>query len=149
MGLLNNMKGIKGFQKGHKQFNSGRTHFKKGSKMRLGIKAEKHPRWKGGIQLARKRWLEKNPNFQMLAVIRRRARKRNAEGSFTAGEWETLKKQYGFTCPCCKKQESEIHLTVDHIIPLIKGGSNYIENIQPLCRLCNSIKSSKIIKFDY
>ncbi len=142
-------KGIKGFQKGHKRLNSGRTLFKKGTKMRLGTTGEKSPRWNGGKKLSRERWLEKNPNYQMLAVIKRRARKRNAEGSFTTGEWESLKVQYGFVCPCCKKQEPEVKLTVDHIIPLVKGGSNYIENIQPLCRLCNSIKSSKIIKFDY
>ena len=29
-------KGFKGFQKGHKQFNTGRTNFKKGHKLRLG-----------------------------------------------------------------------------------------------------------------
>ncbi len=37
------LKGIKGFQKGHIQFNTGRTHFKKGTPKEL------HPRWKGGL----------------------------------------------------------------------------------------------------
>ena len=73
--------------------------------------------------------------------------KRNAEGSHTFGEWELLKKQYGYTCPCCKKSEPKVKLTEDHIVPLSKGGSDYIENIQPLCKSCNCKKHTTIIKY--
>lgn len=89
--------------------------------------------WKGGVS--------KNPNY------RRIYRKRLAEGSHTFGEWELLKKQYGFTCPACGSKEPEIKLTEDHIVPLIKGGSDFIENIQPLCKMCNNKKFTKIIKY--
>lgn len=74
-------------------------------------------------------------------------RRRSAEGKHSYSEWETLKAQYNWTCPCCKKREPEIKLSVDHIIPLSKGGSNNIENIQPLCRLCNCKKNNKTIKY--
>lgn len=67
--------------------------------------------------------------------------------SHTFSEWELLKKQYNFTCPCCKKSEPEIKLTEDHIIPLSKGGSDLIENVQPLCLRCNLKKHIKIIKY--
>lgn len=75
------------------------------------------------------------------------SRKKKAEGTHTYAEWELLKKQYGYKCPCCKKVEPKITLTEDHIIPLSKGGSNYIENIQPLCKSCNCSKHTKIIRY--
>lgn len=75
----------------------------------------------------------------------RRALRMSADGSFTVGEWENLKKQYGLQCPSCGKKEPEIKLTADHVIPLSRGGSNWIENIQPLCRSCNSKKWAKIL----
>lgn len=103
---------------------------------------ENHPRWKGGI------WRDNKKEYSRFKCLERVARKNNAQGFHTIGEWETLKAQYNWTCPCCGKSEPEIKLTEDHIIPLIKGGSNNIENIQPLCGRCNSSKGVKIIVYD-
>jgi len=99
-------------------------------------RGENNPKWKGGYE-------------NKLAHNRRRlAIKRGASGSHTLYDWELLKKQYNYVCPCCNKSEPKIILTEDHIIPLSKGGSDNIENIQPLCKKCNSIKHDKIIKYD-
>lgn len=43
-------------------------------------------------------------------------------------------------CQCCGSTE---HLTIDHIIPLARGGSNDLDNLQILCRSCNSRKGAR------
>ena len=109
-----------------------------------------NPNWKGGISKDRSRYAirkgSKNYENKLYLNRRRHALKLGAEGFHTLGEWETLKAQYNWTCPACGKSEPKITLTEDHIIPLSKGGSNNIENIQPLCRSCNSKKYDKIIE---
>jgi len=79
-------------------------------------------------------------------------RKSTIKGSFSPKEWQDLKEKYNFICPCCGKEESEMKwkkLTVDHIVPLSKEGTNTIENIQPLCLSCNCKKNNReIIKYE-
>ena len=107
---------------------------------------KKHPNYRKRYKNSVKKWREKNMDRVLFLNAKRRARKKEAIGNFTLGEWELLKKQYGYCCPACGRDEPKIKLEIDHIIPLSKGGSNYIENIQPLCGSCNSKKHDKIIK---
>lgn len=82
---------------------------------------------------------------QSAATSKRRAEKMGYFGPhFTGREWERLVGR--FNC-CLACGETDIKLTVDHVVPLIKGGPNYIGNIQPLCSLCNSGKGDKIIDY--
>ncbi len=77
----------------------------------------------------------------------RRILKNNAKGYHTLEEWLLIKKQYNYICPACGKKEPDIKLTEDHIIPISKNGTNFIDNIQPLCKSCNSKKGTKIIHY--
>lgn len=64
-------------------------------------------------------------------------------GSHTDAEWEAVKAQYNHTCLCCGRSEPEIKLTRDHVLPITKGGTDNIDNIQPLCLSCNCSKNDK------
>lgn len=121
---------------GHK-WNVGKKRTEEEKKERsLSQMGEKHWNWKGGY---------KNELWQKR---QRRIRELGSEGFHTLAEWETLKANYNWICPSCYRKEPEIKLTTDHIVPLIKGGSHNIENIQPLCKSCNSKKYIKVIKYE-
>lgn len=83
----------------------------------------------------------------------RKISKGGAVGSFTYQEWEDKKISYENRCAKCGTHQDELenkygkhfkNLTVDHIIPLSRGGTNYIDNIVPLCVGCNSKKKDKM-----
>jgi 5-methylcytosine-specific restriction endonuclease McrA len=66
-------------------------------------------------------------------------RRRGAVGSHSLEEWLDKLNKYGHTCVYCDLQAT----TRDHKIPLIRGGTNFIENIVPACFSCNSSKGAK------
>jgi hypothetical protein len=54
--------------------------------------------------------------------------------------FQTLAERDGKTCKVCGCTRD---LTVDHIVPLSRGGENSLENMQILCRKHNSSKGAK------
>lgn len=44
----------------------------------------------------------------------------------------------------CKQCGCTDQLTIDHVIPLARGGSNELDNLQILCNKCNSRKGAKV-----
>lgn len=102
-------------------------------------KAEYYKRTKQARKLAQIKWRKDNPDKVKAIQQKRRANKLQAPGHFTGDEFTSLCVKYGNTCLNCKEAKD---LTADHVIPLSKGGTNYIGNIQPLCSSCNSKKAT-------
>lgn len=91
-----------------------------------------------------KRYVKAHPAKVRQTKYQYRMSRKQAEGSFTDDEWLVLCEGHNHRCACCGKKKK---LTIDHIVPLSKGGTNYISNIQPLCKSCNSRKGAKTIKY--
>ena len=49
-----------------------------------------------------------------------------------------IKENWGFKCANCG---SEHHLTIDHIVPRAKGGTDFTKNCLCACHSCNQDKS--------
>jgi 5-methylcytosine-specific restriction endonuclease McrA len=58
-------------------------------------------------------------------------------------EWELVCNYYENKCYYCGR--SDVKLTMDHIIPLSKGGVHTPYNIVPSCQSCNSKKKDSIL----
>lgn len=74
-----------------------------------------------------------------------RAQRMGVKGKFTNTEWLALCEKYGNICLCCGKDGL---LCRDHVIAMTKpGATNTIDNLQPLCKSCNSRKHARVIDF--
>lgn len=84
-------------------------------------------------------WRKANPERVRMSHLRRRARLAGNEGSYTIDEINEKFAALGNCCFYCGKGGK---MTIDHDVPVSRGGSNYIENLLPACKPCNSKKSA-------
>jgi len=96
-----------------------------------------------------KKWAEENADKVRAAKAnnrrKRRAAKNASGGHFTVQEFDALCSAYGYACVCCGATDRE--LEADHVVPLTRGGSDDIGNIQPLCGECNRRKYTAVIDY--
>ena len=104
---------------------------------------------KAQVQERNRKWKENNPEQNKLNRQHenrlRKYRDRNAVGSFTRKECETKLRECNYKCIYCGQSLSIENITIDHLIPLSKGGTNYIDNLVPSCLECNCKKYNKIL----
>lgn len=75
---------------------------------------------------------------------RRRARKAQVECTLTKREWAGIVEAYGGVCLACGRGGD---ITMDHVVPISKGGGHTAANVQPLCGPCNSSKGTRVIDY--
>ncbi len=85
-------------------------------------------------------WRERNLERGREYVRRRRAWRIGAQGSHTEAQWMARVGFYGWRCRYCDCGLTRTTLTLDHAIPLCRGGSEWPANLVPACLSCNSRK---------
>lgn len=97
--------------------------------------------------LYNKEWRHKNPEIAgpmaRAGSLKRRARKRSAEGRHSAQDIKKLLAKQNHKCAACRVSVKMAGYHVDHIIPLARGGANWPDNLQILCPTCNLSKGAK------
>jgi hypothetical protein len=72
-----------------------------------------------------------------------RALKKNAKiGKFGPGDIDKKFQEWGNACIYCGSKEN---ITVDHLIPLSRGGDHSLSNMIPACFSCNASKNNRYV----
>ena len=77
---------------------------------------------------------------------KRRLQLRNIEGEYNANDILNLFESQNYKCIYCEgslESSGKNKYHIDHIIPICRGGTNWISNIQLLCPHCNCSKHDK------
>lgn len=88
-------------------------------------------------------WSKKNRDKLKIKEEKRRMLEYGASGSHTHEQSKALLEKQKYKCVYCNSCLKKNKKHKDHIIPLSKGGTNNIDNIQWLCVKCNLEKNAK------
>lgn len=85
---------------------------------------------------------DRNPEYYAHKK-RARSQKIGVIDELLPGEWKAMVEECGNRCivPGCGVSP----VTMDHVVPLSKGGRHHISNLQPLCSYHNGSKGTKVL----
>jgi len=90
-----------------------------------------------------KAWRANNKDKVAQANRNTKALRRKAERCVvTAKDWSRLIDRHRGCCAYCGVKEK---LTVEHVVPISRGGRHSIGNLLPVCMTCNVTKNSRLL----
>lgn len=112
---------------------------------------EQNPNWRGGVssdpqsvRLRQMKYRAKNPDATRQSNRTSKSLRRGADGVHTEKDVDDLRVRQGGKCALCGDGLRDGDFHVDHIIPLSKGGNNFVGNIQLACSQCNIRKRAML-----
>lgn len=87
------------------------------------------------------------PSSPIIKVVKIKSKKVKNKSAvkrkqYSEEQRKEIYKKSGGCCQLCGRKISLTEMTVDHIIPISKGGSNDMDNTQATCFSCNQFKAN-------
>ena len=83
-------------------------------------------------------WIEIKRDEKHIAREKKKAR------DLRKSQWWQQQLQKGI-CHYCGKKFPAKELTMDHIVPIARGGKSTKSNVAPCCKACNTDKKSRLL----
>jgi 5-methylcytosine-specific restriction endonuclease McrA len=101
------------------------------------------------MRAAKRLWRYRYPELarehNRLKKMCRRARRVNAVGDASMQKLKALIfASIGKRCGYCGTVLKRDNISLDHVVPLAKGGRGDMANINPICRPCNLLKNTQL-----
>lgn len=90
-----------------------------------------------------KRWCANNPDKVFNICQRRREKEQNQGDGISKEQWLEIMTFFNWKCAYSGETLSKDNRSIDHVIPLDKGGENEIWNLVPMLKNYNSQKHTK------
>lgn len=91
------------------------------------------------IRLDGSDWSKRHRKWIQSQIRRQRLNEAMERGTHTDDEWQQILERFDFRCVRCGCSPDP-RPCKDHITPIYQGGSDAANNLQPLCRECNTSK---------
>lgn len=119
------------------------------------FKGEFNPNYKHGLskspdfykesgKIKRKEWKKNNKKKVKMMNAINRGKRNGSIGEYTIKDIENKLIEQNNCCYWCLEELLSSY-QIDHIIPIAKNGSNYVDNIVISCSWCNRQKSDKLV----
>lgn len=120
--------------------------------------ARNHPE---KVRENQKRWVLNNPekskeskknwnNKNYYKILNYRVREREGmTDEITKEEYEEIISSSGGVCFYCRTELTNENRTIDHYVPLSRGGEHSISNIVCCCNSCNSSKQNRLFGYEW
>src|SRR6185437_13520610 len=113
--------------------------YQKRSKYKQKWKAKNPEKWAEINRRHVRKWQARNPEKNK--VLQRRTKlQRRAFGTVSSADFRFVFDHHAHRCVYCASTE---RLEIDHRVPVSRGGTNSLENLQIACRSCNGQKWSR------
>jgi 5-methylcytosine-specific restriction enzyme A len=103
------------------------------------------------VRAENRKYRDNNPFAVAVIVARIRAKELGVESTLTREEWANVVQQADFICHVCGDKVTLERclpetLSLDHLIPMSRGGGNVKENVAPSHRRCNQNRTNMTLE---